>query len=344
MDYAAAIEEIKAGRIRPLYLIYGEEGYLARQIEQKITDALLSPDEQSMNLIVLDRDPLPPELRNLVETTPFMGNKNVIIIRGTGLFHSRKGGSDETEQSNSTDRQWTEIFSNIPEYSCLVLSTREKADKRRAIFKAVEKNGAVIPVAPLKVNEIRPWVNEQLAQLDKQMTPEAMEYFMSIIGIMAPISLGFLANEMEKMALYTQERRDIGLQDIQEVLSSIPEISIFAMIENLSRKQVSRALELLQEQLSAGEPSLKILSLLARQVRMLWQAQEMSANGRGSREIAARLGVPPFIGDKMARQSRQFSLHSLKRASLALADADLGLKTSRTDTVVLEKIIIELCQ
>lgn len=344
MDYAAAVEEIKNGRIRPLYLIYGEEGYLARQIEKKIIDAVLQPDEQGMNLTVLDRDPPPPELRNLVETAPFMGEKNVVIIRETGLFRSRKGGSEETDKSDSTDRQWVEIFSNIPEYSCLLLSTREKADKRRVVFKTVEKNGVVVPVAPLKVNEVRPWLNEQLAQFGKRMEPEAMEYFMSIIGIMSPISLGFLANELEKMALYTQGRREIGLSDIQEVLSSIPEISIFTMIDRLSQKQVSRALQLLDEQLAAGEPPLKILSLLARQVRMLWQAQEMSANSRGSREIATRLGVPPFIGEKMVRQSRQFSLSALKQASLALADADLGLKTSKTDSVVLEKIIIELCQ
>ncbi|MEN6566640.1 MAG: DNA polymerase III subunit delta [Veillonellales bacterium] len=344
MDYAAAVEEIKIGRIRPLYLIYGEEGYLARQIEKQIIDAVLQPDEQEMNLTVLDREPPAPELRNLVETAPFMGEKNVVIIRGTGLFRSRKGGGEETAPADSADLQWIEIFSNIPEYSCLVLSTREKADKRRTIFKTVEKNGAVVPVAPLKVNEIRPWLNEQLTQLDKRMKPNAMEYFMSIIGIMSPISLEFLANELEKMALYTRERREIMLRDIQAVLSSIPEISIFTMIDSLSRKQVSQALQLLDEQLAAGEPPLKILSLLARQVRMLWQAKEMSANGRGSREIAVRLGVPPFIGEKMVRQSRQFSLQSLKQASLALADADLGLKTSRTDSVVLEKIIIELCQ
>lgn len=343
MNYSEIMLQIKKGHIKPIYLLYGEETFLARQIENAIISSLLLPEERDMNLAILNNDPTPKEMASLIETVPFMGGKNVIVVRGTAAFKARKGGSEEDEQVGESDEKLVSIFGSMPEYSCVIFSTPEKVDKRRKIFKAVEKSGAAVEVAPLKANDIRVWLNIKLTEINKKMSPEALEHLMGAVSVMPQISLGFLDNELEKLALYTKGSM-ITLEDLAQVLSAIPEVSVFAMIDALSQKQAAKALGLLNGQLATGDHPLRILALLVRQIRLLWQAKELAALGYDGRNAAAALGVPPFVGEKMIRQGKSFNTNVLKDGLLALAAADYEFKAGKADTVILEKVIIDMCR
>lgn len=345
MSYVGVLEEIKKGQIKPIYLLYGEETYFIRQIEQAVIKATLAPDELDMNLTILDRDPSANELMALVDTVPFMGGKNVIVVRGTGMFRAKKTVSgEESEGSDKADERLLQMVGNIPDYVHVILSTTDKVDKRRKLFKMVEKYGETVEVSHLKAKDVRGWLTVKLGELNKRMASDAMEYFLGIVSIMSKVSLGFLHNELEKIALFTSEKTLITQQDLVEIMSAIPEISVFAMIEAVSQKQVGKALKLIGEQLQAGEHPLKLISLLARQVRMMWQAKEMAERGYGSRDIAEKLGLVPFIGEKMLKQSKNFTTATLKQTTIALAKADHDLKSGGATGMVLEEIIIGMCR
>lgn len=344
MNHTDVLREIKNKQIRSVYLLYGEETYFTRQLEKAIIDAVLTPEECDMNLVVFNQDPPFQELVTLIETIPFLGGRNVIVIRGTSLFKARRGSNDENQPtSGSNDEQLIRLLSNMPDYSHLVMSTTDKVDKRRKLFKTVEAYGIAAEMAPLKLGDIRGWLNTKLVSLNKNMAQDAIEHLLGAIALMPQISLSFLDNEIEKLALYSGNR-NITLEDTEQVLASIPEVSVFVLIDALSQKQKAKALELLNQQLAAGDHPLRILALLVRQIRMLWQAKELAAQGINARTLAASIGVPPFVGEKVLRQSRNFSHKTLKEALLALAAADYELKAGKSDNIALERIIIELCQ
>lgn len=345
MSYVAVLEQIKKQQIKSVYLLYGEETYFIREIEQAVIKAVLAPDEMDMNLVILEREPTANELMALIETVPFMGGKNVIIVRGTTLFRPRKAGSgEETESVDHANDRLLELIANMPEYAHVIFSTIAKVDKRRKLFKMVEKHGAVVEVAHLKAKDVRGWLNSKLIELNKKMTSDGIEYFLGIVSIMSKVSLGFLHNELEKIALFTNKKTTINQQDLVEMMSAIPEISVFSMIDAVSQKQVGKALQLIGEQLEAGEHPLKLISLLARQVRMMWQAKDMGARGYSSRDIAEKLGLVPFIGEKMLKQSRNFTVEILKQTMVSLGTADYDLKSGRANSLVLEEIIIAMCK
>lgn len=343
MSYAAVLEEIKKRQIRSVYLLYGEEVYFIRQIEQAVIHSALAPEEIDMNLLSLDKDPSINELIALIETVPFMGGKNVIIIRDTILFRPRKAGTSEPAEDKSEERL-LKVISNMPDYTHLILSTTEKVDKRRKLFKLIEKHGTAVEVANIKGKDVRGWLTAKLSELNKKMDSDAMEYFLGVISIMPQVSLGFLHNELEKAALFTAGKARISQSELVKIMSAIPEISIFSMIDAVSQKQLGKALQLMGEQLKSGEHPLKLVSLLTRQVRLMWQAKEMSKEGHGSREIAERLGLVPFIGEKLLKQSKNFTSDILKQATLALATADYELKSGKANKSVLEEIIIAMCR
>ena len=345
MSYIAVLEQIKKGQIKPIYLLYGEETYFTRQIEQAVIKAVLAPDEMDMNLVTLEREPTANELMALVETVPFMGGKNVIVVRGTSLFRPRKTSSgEEAEAVDNADERLLELIANIPDYAHVIFSTIDKVDKRRKLFKMVEKHGTTVEVAHLKAKDMRGWLNSKLAELNKKMASDAIEYFLGIVSIMSKVSLGFLYNELEKIALFTGKKTTISQQDLVEIMSAIPEISVFSMIDAVSQKQVGKALQLIGEQIQAGEHPLKLISLLARQVRMMWQAKDMAERGYSSRDIAEKLGLVPFIGEKMLKQSGNFTVEILKQTMMSLATADHDLKSGKANSMVLEEIIIAMCR
>lgn len=345
MDYVTVLEQIKKNQIKPIYLLYGEEAYFIRQIEQAVIKAVLAPDEMDMNLVILEREPTTNELMALIETVPFMGGKNVIVVRGTSLFRQKKAGSgEETEGIDTAADRLLQLVATMPDYVHVIFSTSDKADKRRKLFKMVEKYGVTVEVAPLKAKDVRGWLASKLGELNKKMASDGMEYFLGIVSLMSKVSLGFLHNELEKIALFTGKRIIITQQDLVTIMSAIPEISVFAMIDAVSQKQVGKALQLIGEQLEAGEHPLKLISLLARQVRMMWQAKEMATRGYSSRDVAEKLGLVPFIGEKMLKQSKNFTVEILKQTMVSLATADHDLKSGRTNPMVLEEIIIAMCR
>jgi len=346
MDYKAVLTAIKQNKIAPVYLLYGEEVYYSRQVEQALVNKLVAPEDRDMNLIVFENDPPVAELVNTVETIPFLGGKNLIIVRNTTLFSASRlnGGDDSQVKADPQDERLISLFSNMPAYSHLVFITPAKADKRRKVYKTVEKNGIVLEAAPLKAKELRLWLTERLTELKAKMSHEAESHLLAAISLMPQVSLDFVNNELEKIILYTSGERHITRRHLLKILSAVPEVSIFAMVEALSQRQTAQAITLLRDQLTAGEHPVRILALLARQVRQLWQVKELLHRGFASRQVSESLKLPGFIGEKLMKQSRGFSDSKLKQAVLSLAAADRDLKSGQAGPVVLEKIIIELCE
>lgn len=301
MDYTQIMSEIKKGRIRPVYLLHGEESFLAGQVEKALIEAALPAEERDMGLTVFERDPSVPELINAVETIPFMGGSGLVVVKGTQLFRAGRKAGGEGEAQGGADERLIKLLENMPDYNRLVFVAAEAADKRRKLYKCVERVGAAVEFSPLKPRDVRPWLSARLAETGKKMAPDALEHFLAAVSLMPQVSLGFVANELEKFALYAAGPA-ITRRDVEAVMSGLPEISVFAMVEAVSQKQAARALKLLEEQLAAGENVLRLLALMSRQVRQLWQGRELALKGLGSAAIAAELGVPPFVGEKLARQ------------------------------------------
>jgi DNA polymerase-3 subunit delta len=83
--------------------------------------------------------------------------------------------------------------------------------------------------------------------------------------------------------------------------------------------------------LATKEPPLKILSMITRQFRILLMVRELTDSGCPAREIPERLKIHPFVAQKAAAQSKNFSKSLLTGALAALLELDVGLKTGKTE-------------
>jgi len=338
---------LQKGELKHVFLLAGEERYYIDKAREKIFSLLFASSQEQAGALqkltgVMDTD----DLVGLIETAPFFASKNVLMLQDSSLFKEKKGEEDGAQKKAGKDKKLERLLSvlaDMPEYSYVIFVQNGKADKRRKIYKTVEKYGAVLEAEAVRAWNINDWLQGKLQSINKDMDREAMTYFSGVVSTMQTISLNFLDREFDKLALFSPERR-ITRELLEKVFAGLPEVSVFALLDAISERKAKKALQLLRRQLNDGTYFTVILALLTRHVRQLWQAQVLQKQGIRGKALAKPLELNPFIAEKLGRAAMQFPAVVLKRNMLDLIDADYSLKTGQAGEEVLEHIVIDLCR
>jgi DNA polymerase-3 subunit delta len=267
----------------------------------------------------------------------------VLLLQDTSLFKENKNEEDKKTGQDKKQERLLSWLADMPEFSYVIFVQNGKADKRRKIYKTIEKNGMVLEAEAIRAWNINDWLQGKLQTINKDMDRDAMAYFSGVVSTMQTISLEFLDREFDKLALFTQDRR-ITRELLEKVFAGLPEVSVFALLDAISERKAKKALQLLRRQLNDGTYFTVILALLTRHVRQLWQAQVLQQQGIRGKALAKPLELNPFIAEKLGRAAMQFPAAVLKRNMLELIDADYFLKTGQAGDEVLEHIVIDLCR
>ena len=164
------------------------------------------------------------------------------------------------------------------------------------------------------------------------------------------VSTPFEPDELEKLILYVGEKKKVGLGDVETMVLSAKQRSLYELTDAISSKNRVRALEILDAMLSTGdgeEAAIGHLYMLAKTFRQMLVILER--NVRDQRMLWAALWqgfrVPPFAADDIIRQSHRYkSKRELTRAIRLVAKADLALRSNPPGKrLILEKLVLDLC-
>lgn len=349
MKFGELMVSLQKGQPGHLYLLAGEEAYYIDKAEQRLLQRLLPADYTEQDYRIIEDGAPISEIIGAIETAPFFLDKNVIVVKAASLFKEKKQADQQQSKAKgrktlTPEERLLEVLSNIPEFSYVIFEVRGKADKRKKLYKALNEYGRILEAEPVKASNVGDWLQGKLQELNKEMDRQAYEYFVSAISSMQSVNLSFLNKELDKLAMFLgPEQRRITRADLLQVMSEVPEISGFAMLNAIGERNVVKALQLFRRQIDNGVFFALIVGMLARQIRLWWLAQSLQSKGVRGRALAGPLGQPAFIAERTARESQQFPSVVLKQALLDLSDADYSLKTGQGDLVELENIIINLC-
>lgn len=329
-----------------VFLLAGEEHYYIDKALAKIMAGLFSDSQEAADSVQkLNGEVDADDLVSMINTAPFFTAKNVLLIRNTTLFKDNRK-KDEEQKSSGKDKKMERLLSvlaDMPEFSYVIFISPDKADKRRKIYKLVEKCGMVLEAEAIRAWNINDWLQGKLQAMNRDMDRDAYAYFQGAVSMMQQISLEFLDREFDKLALFSEDRR-ITKAALVKVFAGLPEVSIFALMDAISERNAQKALMLLRRQLDDGTYFTVILSLLTRHVRQLWQAKVLQEKGIRGKALAKPLELNPFIAEKLGKAAQRFPEQVLKRAMLELIDADYWLKTGQAGNEILEHTVIELCR
>ena len=318
------------GDIKNVYLLCGTETFFIDKAREKIF-ARLNVDRQT-ELVTLDCDGKPAlgDVISAIDSAPFFGTRNIVFVKNAPFFSADK--KIERLENILRDMQPTNY----------VIFTARAADKRRRLYKIVTQAGAVLEADPLRPWEINDWLNDKLKSLKKFMGGEARRHFNERVGILPEISLWYLDNELDKVALNVSGT-EITAADLRRNMLAPPEVSNFALTDAVDERKAQKAVYLLKAQARDRNKLPLVTTLLVNHVRRLLRAKFFIAQGVTGRRLGEPLEMNPYIAQKVGDVAKSYSEKLLEDIFVELADADFKLKTGRADVELLERIIIKLC-
>jgi DNA polymerase-3 subunit delta len=189
------------------------------------------------------------------------------------------------------------------------------------------------------------WAVETAQQQGFKVDADAARELVDSLGA----DMMLISNELEKLMLYTTEKKRITLGDVETMVLAAKQRNLYELTDAISSKDRARSLQVLNALLSSGdgeEAAIGHLYMLARTFKQMLVVLER--NVRDSRAIWQALWqgfrVPPFAADDLIRQARRYkSRRELTRALRLIARADLDLRSSPVSKrMVLENLVLAL--
>ncbi|MDD2497147.1 MAG: DNA polymerase III subunit delta [Desulfitobacteriaceae bacterium] len=330
---------INRGVISPVYLLYGAESYLINQTLDIFYRALVPEGIGDFNYERFDGQvSSPAQVAESAGILPVFAEKRLVVVNHAPWFSSAKSGRDE-----APEREVEPLLSYLENPSpstCLVLVGGEKIDSRKKTVKAIKKTGQVIEFPSLWGSELNSWIEEQFKKQGKKIDRQAMDYLTVAVGN----NLSLLAGEIEKTVIYLGDKKQVVYHDVAQVVSPNSMINVFNLVDAVGQRRATTAVRQLREITKTGEQEIKILSLLARQFRILISVQIMEKRGFREYEITKELGLPSFVIKKAVLQCRNFTEEELAEGLEILLDADVAIKTGKGEPLgLLETAILKMC-
>lgn len=342
-----------AGRSGKYYIIHGtDELRRDRLLDQLRADLKGDPAMGDLNTSVLDgRQLTMGELRHVCDSVPFLADRRLAIVHGLLNRLAPERRTRDQDSSPPSEPGWKRTFvkelldylPSLPETTRLLfVESRTLVDSHPVVKLARaqgEGQGAYIRKYEAPDERSLPdWIQQQARERGGRVSPEAAALLAELIGS----DLRLLDLELDKLLVYADERA-VNKRDVELLVHHARETNVFDLVGCLGRRQADRALELLHGLLDDGEPALIILSMLARQVRLLIQVSELRAQRVAEAEMARRLGLPQWLPQKLLAQAGLFSMAELETAHRRLVETDQAIKTGQVDgDLALDLLLLDL--
>ena len=336
IGYNEAIVDIKANRIKPLYLLFGDEEYLQEKWLKELSSVIIIESMRDFNYQLVDGSKLSAaQVISQANTPPVFADRRLLVIKNPDFIKTAKAEAAGADQL-------MEYITDPMESTCLVFWVSGSPDKRNRYYKAIDKMRALVDMPRLKGAELSRWIKEECNNLGISLKPDAMSVLLSLDSV----ELWFVHNELEKLALFYNGSIEapviVSLKQLLEVMTPIAETGIFELVDNIGQKKGEQSLEALRNILMTKEQPVRILFMIARQFRLIFQAKILLEQGLHERATAKELGVLPFVASKACRQSTNYNLFALEIAMKLLRDSDLALKSGANAEATLQELVLRL--
>ena len=163
------VKEIQAGKVRPVYLLCGEEQFLVETTLKQVLENLLSPETRDFNLNHLDGAEVSMrDILSAVEVYPVMADWRVVVVNEATVFRRQKGPSSP------------EIIENAAEAA-------EEGNPRKAIALMVKVLGVSAQDIADENSDFREAIHDLIEENEGGLSPEDLEFLRDLPQITAQI-------------------------------------------------------------------------------------------------------------------------------------------------------------
>lgn len=308
-------------------VIYGEERLLMDQkLDMLKKEYNCNEDNMNISTYRLDEDGMQVVLED-IQTPPFFTEKKMIILRNCYFLTSKK----EKKDNNNSELFLECLKKDNDNIILIIFHDRKDFDERKKIVKQLRKLGTFFEIDKVNHYKLAGSVRQAVRARDAEIEDVALDMLLSRIGN----NLTEVATEVEKLCLYTKY---IDIEAVNKLVSKPLEENVFDLTSALLNKQRDKMFQIYKDLMVLNEEPVKLIVLIANQMRLIYQVKLLDRKGYTDKEIASILSVNPYRLKYVRQEGKDFDIKELLSCLNELSILDVNIKSGKID----KKIGLEL--
>ncbi len=310
ISYNQILRDLKNQIYYPVYFLFGEESYFIDAISDLIERTVLNEQEKEFNQTILyGKDASVPVIISYAKRFPMMANYQVLIVK------------EAQELEDIEDLQ--PYFENPLKSTILVICYKYgKLDRRKGLYKSVEKNGVTFESARLYDNKIPDWIHEYLHEKNCTISQKAAVLLTEYLGN----DLSKVVNELNKLLINIPVGSEITEEYVEKNIGISKDYNVFELQKALVKKDVLKANQIIRYFAAnpRENPLVKVIPILSSFFSRILTYHYLKDKTKNS--IAAALSVNPFFVSDYQQAAKTFSPGKVIRVISLLREYDLKAK------------------
>lgn len=305
------LNDIKAGNIKPIYFLMGEEPYYIDRLASYMEEHLLSEEEKGFNQTVLyGRDVSMEDIVSTSRRYPMMAERQVVIVK-------------EAQDLTKTIDKLESYAANPMPSTVLVFCYKYKTlDKRKKVTKLLEKNGLVYESKKLYENQVGDWIKRVLSGKNYTIEPKAAAMLVEFLGT----DLSKINNELEKLQIILPKGSTITPKVIEENIGFSKDFNVFELRKALGERNQLKAYQIAHyfAENPKDNPMVVTTGLVFGFFSNVLQYHGLK--DKSSKNVASVLKISPyFVGDYVIA-TKNYPMKKVSSIVACLRDIDVKSK------------------
>jgi DNA polymerase-3 subunit delta len=326
-DVVKIVSDIQSGNIKPIYFLMGEEPYYIDKISEFIEENILSEEEKGFNQMVLyGRDITIEDIVDNAKRFPMMAERQVVVIK-------------EAQDLSRTIENLVPYVDNLQPSTVLVLCYKYKTiDKRKKLYKAIQKVGLIYESKKLYENQIADWIRRVLQGKNYKIEAKATLMLVEFLGT----DLSKISNELDKLMVVLPVNTTITPKDIEENIGISKDYNNFELRKAVGEKNVLAVNRIINHfaQNQKANPMVMTISLLNSFFTQLLIFHSLKDKSNSS--VARALGINPYFVQDYTIAGKNYPMRKVSQVIGLLRDADVKSKGVGANAIPAGDILKEL--
>ncbi len=298
-----------------LVFLFGPEDVLIEEVIKRYKEEFKADDFNYMRLSIEDLEI--DSLEQLIYSPPMFANARVVVLDSFELVFKKKDLQEEIV---------TNLEGISKSMTKLVFIATDSPDRRTKLYKKINEVGVVAESKFLNPHEKQQWLSRELGRKNLKMNRDVMQEFLLVAGD----SLRELDNELSKLAAYKADTNgEVSIEEVRSIVSPSLESSIFRCVDALGNLNKEEAYDELQKLFTGNEPPLRILAMIIRQIRLIYQTKLLVEERASLERLRRELKVPNFVAKKLQEQAYNFDVATIESDLKSLRELELQIKTGK---------------
>ena len=305
------VNDIKAGNIKPIYFLMGEEPYYIDKLSNYIEENILSDDEKGFNQTILyGRDVTIDDIVGTAKRYPMMAERQVVIVK-------------EAQDLSKTIETIEKYAENPMLSTVLVFCYKYKTlDKRKKALKNINKTGLVYESKKLYENQVGQWITRVLQGKNYTIEAKANAMLVEFLGN----DLSKINNELEKLQIILPKGSLISAKNIEENIGFSKDFNVFELQNAIGNKNQVKAYQIAQyfSDNPKDNPMVVTVSLLFSYFIKVLKYHGLK--DKNPVNVAKVLGISPFFIKDYDVALRNYPMKKVSSIVNTLRDIDVKSK------------------